>query len=333
MKKILVIHTAYIGDVILITPLLRAIKKMFPYCYLSVIVIPSTQVILSKNSYVDEILPFNKKRNKIRSFLNLLKKIRSRNFDIALLPHSSVTSALLAFLGGIKQRIGFDRWFARHFLTIRIPFREGVHRIEKNLDLLKPYTNEIFSLQTEIITSSLIQSRIDELVLKFPQKKLIAVAPGSIWFTKRWLESYYKKLIQELNKAGFFVILIGSPKEEKICRRVKPKDNYYIAAGKFNLLESAEIIKRCDLMICNDCGALHIANAVNTDVFAFFGPTTKDIGYFPFKRKDKIFEMQLSCRPCGSHGSKKCPLGHHDCMGKIKPEIVFKAIMQYFSGK
>ncbi|MBS3741840.1 MAG: lipopolysaccharide heptosyltransferase II [Candidatus Cloacimonetes bacterium] len=333
MKKILVIHTAYIGDVILITPLLRAIKQLFPKSYLSVIVVPSTKLILSENPYVDEILTFDKRENKFKAFRKLLERVKQETFDIAFLPHSSMTTTLLAFLSRIPQRIGFDRWLPKYLLTERVPFREGIHRINKNLELLSPITNKNFSLQTEIFTSHQISIKINKLAERFPCEKLIAVAPGSIWYTKRWKERYYKRLSEKLNQHGFFIILIGSPEEQDICEKVAPSRDYFIAGGKLNLLESAELIKKCDLMVCNDCGALHIANAVETDVIAFFGPTTRDIGYFPFRRNDKIVEADLSCRPCGSHGGEKCPLSHHKCMENIKPEQIFKIVMDYFAEK
>lgn len=333
MKKILVIHTAYIGDVILLTPMLKAIKKIYPDSYLAALVVPSTSIILQNNPNVDEIIEFDKRKNKFLSFIKTTKQIRDINFDLAFLPHSSMTSTLIALLGNIPRRIGFDRWLPKYLLTERVQFREGIHRINKNLELLSPITDKTFSIQTEIFTSPGIKNKINKLAERFHDEKLIAMAPGSIWYTKRWNERYYKRLSEKLKQHGFFIILIGSPEEKDICERVAPSKNYFIAAGKLNLLESAELIKKCDLMICNDCGALHIANAVKTDVVAFFGPTTRDIGYFPFRKDDKIVETDLSCRPCGSHGGEKCPLSHHKCMEDIKPEQVFATIMGYFAEK
>jgi len=85
------------------------------------------------------------------------------------------------------------------------------------------------------------------------------------------------------------------------------------------------------LMICNDSGALHIANAMKVKVFAFFGPTVTSIGYYPYRKGDRVFEVDLDCRPCGSHGGNKCPLKHHNCMQQISVESVLDAIVQDFT--
>jgi len=98
-----------------------------------------------------------------------------------------------------------------------------------------------------------------------------------------------------------------------------------------SILESAAVVGLCDLMICNDSGALHMANAMKTDVFAFFGPTVQSIGYFPFRETDFVFELNMECRPCSSHGGRKCPLGHHLCVKDISPETVFDKVVERFS--
>ena len=242
-----------------------------------------------------------------------------------------MTTSFLIFFSHLKTRIGFDRWLSSHLLTHRIPFNEWKLRIEKNLDLLTAFSSNQNEIQTELFPNKDDIENAEKLLSELsPEKKRIAIAPGSIWNTKRWLESYYKILAQKLVDAGFSIVLIGSPEENKLCERIKPNENAINVAGKTTVLESAAILRNCDLLICNDSGALHIANAVKTDVFAFFGPTTKDVGYYPFRKNDHIFEVELSCRPCGSHGGKKCPLVHHNCMKLIKPEKVFLEVINYF---
>jgi len=101
-------------------------------------------------------------------------------------------------------------------------------------------------------------------------------------------------------------------------------------AGDLTLLESAALISKVDLVVSNDSAPLHIANAVKTDVFTIFGPTVKEFGFYPYRKNDKIFEVDLECRPCGKHGGKECPLGHFKCMLEVKPEIIWKEIKNKF---
>lgn len=329
--NILFVHTAFLGDVILITPLIKAAKILFPDSMLDVLVIPQTYEVLQHNPHINEILIFDKRKNKILNFLKTLILLRKRHYDITLLPHSSMTTSFLTLFSHIKVRIGFRRWLSSSLLTHRIPFRKGVHRIEKNLDLLTPFSVEKFDIQTELFpdlndieSSERLLSELD------PDKIKIALAPGSVWYTKRWLESYYKELAQKLVAAGFAIVLVGSPEEKELCERIKPERYAINVAGKSTVLESAAILKNCDLLISNDCGALHIANAMKTDVFAIFGPTTREIGYYPFRKNDHVFEVELPCRPCGSHGGQRCPKAHHLCMKNITPDSIYKKVLNHF---
>jgi len=219
-------------------------------------------------------------------------------------------------------------------LTHRVPFRKGIHRIEKNLDLLSPFSEAKFDIQTELFPDANDFKKAYQLISELdPFKKKIAFSPGSVWHTKRWLETYYRELAQKLVEVGFSIVLVGSPEEKELCERIKPGSDAITIAGNATVLESAAVLKNCDLLISNDCGALHIANAMKTNVYAIFGPTITQIGYFPFRKNDFVFETELPCRPCGSHGGQKCPKGHHLCMKKITPDSIYQKVLKHFHGK
>ena len=330
--KILIVQTAFIGDVIIITPLIRAIKELYPNTFLDVMVIPQTAGVLENNPNINEIILFDKRKNKISSFLKTLQLLKKNKYDIAITPHSSVTTALLLKYAKIKMRIGYDRWNAAKYLTHKVPHPDGIHKTLKNLSLLSLLTDKSFSNQTELFPSSEMLVKADKLTneLKSKTNNIISLAPGSVWFTKKWPTEYYKILAEKLVENNFGVVLIGSKDEKSICDEVLPNKNGINLAGELSLLESAAAISKCDLMICNDSGALHIANAVETDVFAFFGPTVQSIGYFPFRENDFVFEREMECRPCGSHGGKSCHLKHHECMKMIHPEEVLKKVLEKF---
>ncbi len=330
--KILITQTAFLGDVILITPLIRATREIFPEAQIDALVIPQTADALRNNPHLNEIIEFDKRNNKILSFFRILHKLRKRKYDISITPHGSMTTALLLEYAGIPMRIGFNRWNSAKHWTHKVRRPDNVHVAERNLALLSPLTNKKFSPRTELFPSSedFEASEKNVAEIKGKTRKLIAVAPGSVWFTKRWPTEYYRKLVMKLSEENFGIILIGAENEREICEKVSPEKNAVNFAGKLSVLQSAAAIKQCDLLICNDSGALHMANAVETDVFAFFGPTVKALGYFPFRQNDFVFELDLDCRPCGSHGGKTCPLGHHDCMRKIYPDYVFEKITEKF---
>ncbi len=332
-NRILIVQTAFIGDVIIITPLIKATKILYPNALLDVMVIPQTAGVLENNPNINRIILFDKRKNKIVSFLKTLLLLKKNRYDIAITPHSSVTTALLLKYAKIKVRIGYNRWNAAKYLTHKVPHPDGIHKTIKNLSLLSVLTEKIFSNQTELFPTNVMQKKADDLLLelKTNRQNIIAIAPGSVWFTKKWPTEYYKKLADQLVENNFGIVLIGSKDEKEICDEVLPSKNGINLSGRLSLIESAAVVKGCDLMICNDSGALHIANAMETDVFTFFGPTIQSIGYFPFRKNDFVFEREMECRPCGSHGGKSCHLKHHECMKLITPEEVLKKTLNKFA--
>jgi heptosyltransferase-2 len=332
-SKILIVQTAFIGDVIIITPLIKAVKELYPTSLIDVMVIPQTAGVLDNNPNINEIVLFDKRKNKLFSFLKTLQILKTNRYDIAISPHSSVTTALLLKFAKIPMRIGFDRWSAAKYLTHKVPHPDGIHKTKKNLTLLSVLSDKEFANQTELFPSPEMEKKADDLLKKLrdDSKQIIAIAPGSVWNTKKWPTEYYNQLANQLSENNFGVVLIGSKDEKNICDEVLPVKNGINLADKLSLLESAAVISKCDLMICNDSGALHISNAVKTDLFAFFGPTVQTIGYFPFRENDFVFELEMDCRPCGSHGGKECPLKHHNCMKMILPKEVLKRTNNYFN--
>jgi heptosyltransferase-2 len=323
-SKILLVHTAFVGDVILTTPLIKALRQIYPESTIDVLVIPETAGILSNNPDINKIHAFDKRKNKFKSFFKTVFHLKREKYDLALLPHSSFTTGLLVLSAGIKRRIGFDRNFSRYFLTDKIKFRQNVHRTYKNLDLMKPLSNLEFSNQTALYPSAEDKEKINAILSRsnIEDSNLIAVSPGSMWETKKWPEDYYRELVQRLRTQGYQVVLIGAPNEKELCERVKDRSNSINAAGATNILESAALLEKCELLICNDSGAMHIANAMKTDVVAFFGPTVQSMGYAPIHENDKVMEVNLDCRPCSNHGSDDCPLGHHNCMKYVTVDLV-----------
>lgn len=336
-KRILIVQTAFIGDVILITPLIRATKQLFPNSTIDVLTIPQTKDVLKNNPYIHKILTFNKREHKVNSFVSIIKSLKSKQYDLAITPHSSQTTAFILYMANIPVRLGFDRFTSRFLLNVKKPHLNDMLKIDKNLHLLTAFTDEKFSHQTDLFPSQKDILLVNEILPEFESIPAIAIAPGSVWATKRWPEEYFKLLTEKLLALDIQIVLLGSKDELATCQMIyeycknkNPKAKIHNVAGQLPILASAEVIRHCNLALCNDSGILHIANAVKTDVFAIFGPTTKKFGYYPFRENDKVIETPLPCRPCGSHGGNLCPLKHHRCMRDIIPDKVFKLIKEYF---
>lgn len=322
-KKILVIQTAFIGDLIMSTSIFPALKELYPESEIDIITIPASSILVKYNPYIKNIYEFDKKStffNKIISFFKLIIKLRNRKYDIGISIQHSLTSSMMMLLGAVKFKVGR---LSMKFVDKKVPIPVELHNKDRALALLKALSNRDFNNNTEIYIPEEIENKIKQNIL-LNNKKNICIAPGSVRFTKRLPANKFIELINKLS--DYNVYLIGAKNEFELCDEIQQKSsnkqvmNY---AGKLNLLESAALVKNSDLILCNDSSPLHIGNAVDTPVFAFFGPTVKEFACYPYRPKDQMIEIELDCRPCSKHGTDKCPLGHHNCMNLIDMNSVF----------
>lgn len=331
-NRILVIQTAFLGDVILATPVLKALKITFPGAQVDVITIPETSIIFENNPNVSGQLIFDKKQSikKIISFFRTVALLRKNRYDAAISIQSSITSTMLMVFGGIPVRVGFER---QKFLTRKVTEKSDIHTRVRYLRLLEPFSQNIFNSQTEIFWSHQEEQKAQNLVESYKKNDyfLIGIAPGSVWHTKKWLKEYFVELLKLLTDKQVKIFMIGGKNETLLCSEIIEQSNNSatIVAGSFSAIESAALVSKLDLMITNDSAPLHIANAVKTDVIAFFGPTMPNHGFYPYRENDKIMEIDLYCRPCSKHGGKKCPEKHFRCMRDITPQMVYDEIIEH----
>lgn len=184
-----------------------------------------------------------------------------------------------------------------------------------------------------LIQSPLLSERAGALIARIglgvasAAGKLACLAPGSVWPTKMWSAEGFTRVARELLFSGYRVVLMGAPDERGICEEIASRAPGAISiAGETSLFESAEILALADLLVCNDSGAMHMAAAAGVPTVAIFGPTVLDFGYRPWQDRARVVQAEVSCRPCGKHGAKSCPLGTHECMKKVSAESVLEAV-------
>ena len=333
INKIGIFQTSFIGDSVLTTPLIKKTKKLFPDTQIVVITRPQTEDIFKPLPEVSEVI-LNDKRgwNKIAGVWKTARAIKKSGIDILLVPHRSFRSALIAWLSGVPIRIGFtssEGWF---LYTKTVPFSWMIHDAERNLSLLQGIAKEQFGgekLSMSFTPSA--EENVARLLKDFnlEGKKLVGVHAGSAWPTKCWPIEYFVELISKLQtELGVQVVLVGGGKQdtdlgEKICQLAK--GHAASLCGKTSLADLMALMKHLSLFITNDSGPMHIATAFDVPTLAIFGPTTRELGFFPYGQGHRVMEVKnLECRPCALHGGKKCPLGHFKCMKDITPDEVFK---------
>lgn len=335
-EKILLVQTAFIGDVVLTTPLIKAVKKKFSNAKLSVLVIPETEGLLKNNPYVDEVIVYDKRgqEKSLHSFFQLVNRIRQTKFDMAIVPHRSYRSSFLVFLSKIPTRIGFDKNQANFFLTKKIIYQNNLHEIDRNLSLIEsnglPIEEKLPELFPDKNNFTTVENFLTENEVKLADP-LIAIAPGSTWATKRWLPEGFAKVADWLiQKEKIKVVLIGGKEDEKLAHDIANlmQEKPVVACGKLSLLDSAALLSKCKLLLANDTAPVHMAVAMKTPVVEIYGSTVPAFGFYPYGVGHLIIERNLSCRPCGIHGHQKCPLGHFKCMKEISAEEVFNTVVK-----
>jgi heptosyltransferase-2 len=329
MKKIVIWQTAFLGDLILTTPLVESVKKLYPESYLSIITKPFGKEVFKNNPFLDELIIFNKKN---MSNWQLIKKLKRKKYDIAISPHRSHRASYSLFLARIPKRIGFDKAGFSFLYTDTVPHRfDGTHEIVRNLNLLKVLP-EYDESKIQRNPNLYLDDEEDVFYKNFhlKNKNYITVAPGSKWATKRWTVEGFAELINELINRKEVVVLIGSEEDreyaDEILKKVEKKSEVVNIIGKTNLRQSFSIIKHSKILISNDSAPVHMAVAFNTPVVEIMGPTVKEFGFYPFRNGIVVETQGLSCRPCGLHGHQECPIKTHECMAKISAKEVLKAM-------
>ena len=333
VRKIAIFQTSFIGDSVLTTPLVKKTAKLFPDSKIVVITRPQTDEIFRPMKEVSEVILNDKKGwNKLAGIWKTARAIKKAGVDIILVPHRSFRSALIAWLSGVPVRIGFtssEGWF---LYTKTVPFSWMIHDAERNLSLLQGIVKEKFTAEKlNMRYTPSAEENVARLMKDFnlEGKTLVGIHAGSAWPTKCWPMDYFVKLISRLQtEMGVKVVLVGGGKKdadlgEKICQL--SEGHAANLCGKTSLSDLMALMEHFKLFITNDSGPMHIATAFDVPTLAIFGPTTRELGFFPYGEGHRVLEVEnLPCRPCALHGGKKCPLGHFKCMRDILPERAFE---------
>lgn len=331
-KRVLIIQTAFLGDAILTLPLVQVLKQKNPGWQIDFLCIPATSILFKHNPLINKLIVYNKRGGD--SFTRIKKEVKN-NYDIVISPHRSLRSSLIAYFSKSQKRITFDKSSLSFLYTDKVKYITEVHEIQRNLSLLSPLgIKEDNIVKPELYLSSEEENKINEL---FAAEKitdtddLIALAPGSVWFTKRYPKEKFSEVLNLLTNTNSKVFLIGGEADKELGEYLisnSQNKNIINTIGKLDVLESAELIKRCRVLLTNDSAPLHIANSVETKVISLFGATVPQFGFFPYGKNDVILETEgLVCRPCSIHGGKSCPIGTFICMHNIKEQAVYELII------
>ncbi len=313
--RFLIWQTAYLGDVILTTPLIRSVRKNFP----------DSEVFFAGRPFIRELfrgwdiglVPFGK--GFFESF-TILKRLRG--FDVALVPHRSMRTALIILSSRIPVRIGFDRSEFRWAFTHIVPHRWELHEIDRNLELLKPLGVKNFVRETFL---PLGEEEKRETLKRFglEEKGYVVVNPFSNFSLKEWSIANWERLIAGLKAE---VVVTGLPSDRDKAEELKRRASFKDLVGRTNLRELMAVVGGAKLVVSNDSSPVHIANALGVPALTIYTATSSKYGFYPLI--GSYIDNPAGCSPC-SPNPKRCKTGTYECLTLPPPELVLEALQEF----
>lgn len=329
IKKILIIRFSSIGDIVLTTPVIRALKVQLDDVKIHYCTKVAFKSILESNPYIDKIHTLD------NGLLNLVKKLKDEKFDVIIDLHHNLRTWIIKRLLGKRSysfdKLNFEKWLLVNLKINRLP---NIHIVDRYMNTVKPLGVKTDQLGLDYFIPE--SDEIENSWLPEPfQKGYVVFAIGGQHATKKLPQERMIELCDRINKP---VILIGGKEDistgeiieaffqkmedeakfEKGLKEMGKKTYIYNACGKFNINQSASIIKKADYIFTHDTGMMHIAAAFKKHIFSIWGNTIPLFGMYPYKTKFVVFENnRLDCRPCSKIGFEKCPKGHFKCMKEV----------------
>lgn len=313
LNHILVIQTAFLGDVILASPVWENLHQKFPLAQIDVVVKKGNESLLNAHPFINEVFIFDK-QHKLKNLWRLGKTLRGNKYDLIINLQRFASSGLLTLLAGGKESRGFKKNPLSIFYSKRFTheLKANWHEVDRNLQLIADL------IDTPIRRPQLYPSHFDQDKVKALQNNAYyCLAPTSVWFTKQAPEHIWLQLIEKIKHTNATIYLLGAPTDRFVLDALKnqaPDAHVVNLAGELSLLQSAALMAGAQRNFVNDSGPLHLASATNAPVTAFFCSTVPEFGFGPLSDNAQLTEVQnLACRPCGLHGHKSCPRGHFRC--------------------
>ena len=321
--KLLVIQTAFTGDVVLATAIIEKLHAYFPDARIDFLLRKGNEGLLQKHPLITNLIIWDKQKNKTLNLVNIALSVRRSGYTHVVNIHRFGTSGFITFLSGAKYKTGFDKNPFSFCYTKKVshiisePYSQNpIHEVQRNQMLIADITD------SEAAKPKLYPRTDDYASVKqYQESPYICIAPSSVWFTKQFPVEKWIALINVLPRQTN-IYLLGAPGDKTLGEEIAGKaihPRIQNLCGKLNFLQSAALMQGAEMSYANDSAPLHFASAMNAPVTAVFCSTVPAFGFGPLGANARVVEIKdrLYCRPCGLHGHKVCPEGHFRCASDI----------------
>jgi heptosyltransferase-2 len=327
--SVLVPQTSFLGDVVLTTPLLTALRRRLRPRRLAVLVRPEARALVAGHPDVDDVLIDDKHGadRGVAGAARAARRLRAERFDLAVVPHRSLRTALVVAAARIPRRVGFAQSRGAWLFHTRVARDLARHDVERNLALMDPFGGVDAPPPLHVPVVPEAAARAETLIPR-GGGPLAVLAPGSVWATKRWAAEGFAALARRLAAGGARVVLVGGPGDVEVAAVVAALAGSGVVslAGRTDLATSIAVIDRAAVVVANDSAPMHLGCARGVPVVAVFCATTPALGYGPWGPRTRVVEADLACRPCARHGGRRCPRATDDCMRLVEADRVFEAV-------
>ena len=320
--KILIIRFSSIGDIVLTTPVIRCIRKKFPAAIIHFLTKKNFAEILEPNPYLDKIIYLRK------SSSSTIEELKNENYHQIIDLHNNVrTLNIKNELSDVPSfsfnKLNIQKWLLTNF---KINIMPDVHIVDRYLETVRllGVTNDGLGLDYFIPEKDIVK---ETDIPTTHMHGYIGLVIGAAHKTKKLP---LHQLIDLCGKIAHPIIIMGGKEDEEVAIQLVATDpiKIYNACGKFNLNESADLVRKARLIITNDTGLMHIASAFKKTIISIWGNTVPQFGMYPYKTTYHVEEVKLWCRPCSKIGFSHCPLGHFKCMRKISIDHIVQNVHQ-----
>lgn len=326
--KLLLVQTSFLGDTVLSTPVIAALKRRFPDAELWMMVTPQAKPLVERDPDLAGVLAFDK-RGADAGLGGLLRKarmLRRMSFDRVYSLHKSFRTSILLALSRVPERVGFASAQLAFLYTKRAQRDPALHDVLRNLSILA-CDSKVDEADAELrLVAPPRESLSPPVRAAVERGHNIVLVPGSAWKTKMWQWQGYREVAQHFLERGRRVVVLGGPDEISVAARVSEGLNVDNLAGKSSIAELLAVIESADLVVCNDSMSLHVASAFKVPTVPVFCATSPRFGFAPWRTPHSIVEVEgLACKPCRRHGSNRCPTGTESCMRDVPSSRVISA--------
>ena len=337
-KKILVINLMHIGDLLLVTPVLRTLRENFPVAQIKLLADKKLGDLVRLNKNIDGCILIDKKGadDNLHNLIKIIGEIRAEKFDLVINLHRNERASALAAFSGAKKIVGYSKpGFALLFNKVFPNLKAVKHQIHSHFDVLRDGCGieKIYDNGLEMWISAEDKASAEKIFrANFSAgAKVVAFNIGASWLTKRWLDSYFAECADILLERGYGVAFLGGGMDKEIVSacvekmRHKNSERLKIFTGELTLAEVAGFLDKCVLMLTTDSGPMHIGVARNIPIVTMFGASPVP-GFYPYDAKDILIKTPVDCHPCGKHICPKTGAENLECMKKIPVDVVMKYV-------